>query len=71
MKKHQFLGFHITPLMQNTWFYIRDSSDFIENTKRIGKISEDAIFVTADVVGLYPSMPNKEGPETLRKKLVK
>ena len=71
IKKHQLLGFHVKPLMPNNWFYILDFSDLTENTKRIGKTSEDAIFFAADVVGLYPSMSHKKGPDTLREKLVK
>ena len=68
-KASEFLNFHLKPLMQNSWSYIRDSSDFIEKMKRIGEIPKDAILVTADVVGLYPSIPHKEGLEALREKL--
>ena len=37
--------------------------------KRIGKDSEDSFLVTVDVVGLYPSIPHKEGISALKSKL--
>ena len=42
---------------------------FFKNIKNIGKIPEGAILVTADVVGLYPSIPDGAGLEALRKRL--
>ena len=47
--------------MQSSWSYIRNSSDFMEKMKRIGKILEDAILVSDDVVGLYPFLLLEEG----------
>lgn len=49
--------------MQGSWFYIQDSSDFIENMKRANKISEGAISDTPNAVRFYPSIPHKEGLE--------
>ena len=37
--------------------------------KRIGKVPEGSFPVTADVVGLYPSIPHKEGILALKSKL--
>ena len=37
--------------------------------KRIGKVPEGSFPVTADVVGLYPSIPQKEGILALKSKL--
>ena len=45
------------------------TGDFLEKTKNIGKVPEGAILVTADVVGLYPSIPHGAGLEALRKRL--
>ena len=45
--------------MQRSWSYFKDSGDFIEKTKRISNIPDDAILVTADVVRLYPSIPHE------------
>ena len=36
------------------------TGDFIDKMKRIGKIPERSFLVTADVVGLYPSIQQKE-----------
>ena len=53
--------------MQESWSYIKDSGDFLKKIKHIGKIPEGAILVTADVVGLYPSICHGAGLEALRK----
>ena len=44
---------------------------FFKNIKNIGRIPEGAILVTAEVVGLYPSIPDGAGLEALRKRLMK
>ena len=54
--------------MQSDWSYIRDSADFIDKMK-IGKVPEDSFLVTADVVGLYPSIPYRDGISALKSKL--
>ena len=56
-------------VMQEGWSYIKDSGDFIKNPKNIDHIPQDAIIVTADAVGLYPSIPHDAGLEALRKAL--
>ena len=56
-KASEFLDYHLKPVMQRSWSYIKDSGDFIEKIKRISNIPDDAILVTADVVGLHPSIP--------------
>ena len=40
------------------------------NLKHLGQITDGAILVTADVVGLYPNIPHKPVLETLRKRLI-
>ena len=55
--------------MQSGWSYIRDSGNFIDKMKRIGKVPEGSFLVTADVVGIYPSIPQKEGILALKSKL--
>ena len=57
--------------MQSGWSYIRESGDFIDKMKRIGKVPEGSFLVTEDVVGLYPSIPHKEGILALNSKLEK
>ena len=55
--------------MQNGWSYIKDSNDFIKKIKHLKKIPDNAILVTADVVGLYPSIPHKAGLRALKEVL--
>ena len=37
---------------------IKDSEDFINKSRKLGKISDNAILLTPDVVGLCPSLPH-------------
>ena len=57
--------------MQKGWSYIKGSGDFIKKTRNLGSIPENAILVTADVVGLYPSIPHEAGLKALREVLDK
>ena len=45
--------------------YIKDAGDFLEKLRAIGEIPKGAILVTADVVGLYPSIPHDESLKVL------
>ena len=65
----EFLDRQLKPIMQKSWSYIKDSGDFIRKIKNLTDISEGAILVTADVVGLYPSIPHEAGLEALKKAL--
>ena len=47
--------------------YIRDTGDFLAKLKAAGEVTKGAILVTADVVGLYPSIPHSEGLDILKK----
>ena len=55
--------------MQSGWSYIRDPGDFIDKMKRIRKVPEGSLLVTADVACLYPSIPHRLGILTLKSKL--
>ena len=57
--------------MQSSWSYIKDSRDFLKKIKQIRNLPEDSILVTADVVGLYPSIPHELGLKALGKALEK
>ena len=46
-----------------------DSGDFIKKLKNIDHVPQDALTVTADVIGLYPSIPHDAGLKALRKSL--
>ena len=54
---------------QNGWSYIKDSNDFIKKIKHLKNIPDNAILVTADVVGLYPSIPHEAGLRALKEVL--
>ena len=50
---------HILKLiMQENWSNIKDSWDFLKKVKHLGQRPDGAILVTADAVGLYPSIPD-------------
>ena len=57
--------------MQEGESHIKDTGDFLNKIKNINAIPENAILVTADVVGLYPSIPHQAGLEALREALDK
>ena len=52
-KVSEFLDSHVQPIMRKCWSYIKDSEDFINKSRKLGKIPDNAILVTIDVVGLY------------------
>ena len=57
--------------MRKGWSYIKDSQDFINKLRELGKIPDNDILVTADVVGLYPSIPLNVGLRALKEALDK
>ena len=57
--------------MQNGWSCLKDSSDFKNKIKKLGKLSGNITLVTANVVAVYPSVPHEDGLETLRERLLK
>ena len=54
--------------MQESWSYMKDSAHCMN---KICQIGENVILVTADVVGLYPSIPHKARLKTLKNALEK
>ena len=68
-KLSEFLDHHLQPVMKTGKFYIKDTGDFLEKLKNLGNISSNAILITADVVGLYPSIPHDTGLQVLYGKL--
>ena len=48
---------------------IKDTGDSLEKLKNLGNIPPNVILVTADVVGLYPSIPYDTGLQALYEKL--
>ena len=66
-KVSEFLDHCLQPLMKEAKSYIKNTADFLDKLKDLGEVPEGAILVTADLVGLYPSIPHTEGLEVLRK----
>ena len=68
-KASEFLDYQLKTIMQKGKSYIKDSGDFINKIRTIENIPEGAILVTADVVGLYPSIPHEAGLNSLKEAL--
>ena len=60
---------HLQPIMRSGMSYIKDTSDFLLKLKNLKKVPDNAILVTADVVGLYASIPHNDGLEVLKTQL--
>ena len=56
-KVSEFLDYHLQPIMKQGESYIRNTGDFLVTLKA----TEEVFLVTADVAGLYPSIPHSEG----------
>ena len=65
-KVSELLDHHLKPVMQKGQSYIRDSQHFLEKIKTTGSVPENAILVTADIVGLYPNIPHQAGLKALK-----
>ena len=70
-KVSEFLDHHLKPVMQGGKSYIKDSGHFLEKIKTLRCIPDNALLVTADVVGLYPSIPHQAGLSALKEALDK
>ena len=46
----------------------KDTGDILEQLKNLGNIPSNAILVTPNVVGLYPSIPHNVGLQALYEK---
>ena len=65
-KVSEFLDHHLKPIMQEEWSYINDNKDFLKKIQNMRKFPQDSILVTADVVGLYASIPHNSGLKALK-----
>ncbi|MEO0684792.1 MAG: hypothetical protein AAFY76_07015, partial [Cyanobacteria bacterium J06649_11] len=64
-----FLDFHLKPLAAQVKSFVKDTNDFLRKLSALPKISKDVMLCTVDVVGLYPSIPHKDGLEAIRSAL--
>ena len=46
--------------------YVKDSTDFIKKIDNLGKILENSILVTMNVLSLYTNIPHKEGIKAVK-----
>ena len=70
-KVSKFLDNHLQPLMRKALSYIKYSGDSINKIWRMTSRPDNAIFVTADVMALYPSIPHNFELKALREVLDK
>ena len=60
---------HLQLILKVEESYIKNTGDFLEKFQNLGNIPSNAILVTADVVGLYPSIPHEAGLQDSYEKL--
>ena len=56
-----FVDHFLNPLVKETKSYIQDTTDFLNQIEKMGKVSKDTILGTLDVTSLYTNIPNWEG----------
>ena len=66
-KISEFLDHHLKPLLKQGESHVKGTGNFLEKLERVEGIPKGAILVTADVVGLHPSIPYDGGLKILRK----
>ena len=59
------LYMYLKPLSQKVKLVIKDTNDFLKKLNELRDLSDNFIFCTIDVVGLYSSIPHKEGLEAI------
>ena len=70
-KVSEFLDSHMRPIMRSDWSYIKDSENFINKSRKLGKILDNAILVTVVAVALHPNIPNNVELRALKEALDK
>ena len=68
-KISEILDHQTQQVMKRGKSYIKDTNFLLEKLKELGKVTPNAILVTADVVRLYPSIPHDAGLKALHEKL--
>ena len=68
-KVSEYLDYHLKSVMQGGRSYIKDSGDFLKKIKNLCSLPENANLVTADLVGLYLSIPHEVGLQALEEAL--
>ena len=65
-KVSKFLNYHLKPIMQEGWSYIKVTKDFVKKVQNMGKIPQYSILVKAGELGLYPNIPHNPGLKALK-----
>ena len=65
-KAYEFLDHHLQPIMKSRVSYIKNTNDFLSKLKNLRKIPQNWFLVTADVIGLYPSIQHDD-PTSFKK----
>ena len=66
-----FLDHQLKSVAMEVKSYIKDTNDFLKKLRDLPDLPQDSIICTIDVVGLYLSIPKKEGLRFLRNILEK
>ena len=64
-----YLNYHLQPVVKGSRSYVKDSRDILQRLKHLGKVPSNVILVTADVVDLFPSIPDEARLKALYEKL--
>ena len=70
-KLPEFLDNQLKTVMRECMSYIKDSNNFIHKIRDLKDIPNNTLLVTADVVGLCPSIPHETGMQALKEVLEK
>ena len=68
-KVSEFPDNQLKPIMQEGMLYIEDSNNYKHKIRDLKDIPNNKLLVTADVVGLYPSIPHEAGLQALKEVL--
>ena len=60
-KVSEFLYNQLKPVMREGMSYIKDSNNFFHKTRDLKDIPNGGLLVTADAIGLHPSIPHGAG----------
>ena len=65
-----FLDLHLKPLVTKVPHILEDKRDVLTRITEIKDFPEDTLFVSFDVVGLYPHIPHEAGIEIMKEFLI-
>ena len=57
--------------MRKSWSFVKGSEAFFNKSRNLGKIPDNTILFTTNVVGLYPSIPHNIGLRALKEPIHK